>query len=276
MTRLAGRTALVTRASRGIGKAIALRLATEGATVAVHYARNDEAAGQTLREIQQAGGEAFVVRAELGVENDAHTLFTALERGLTGRPLDILVNNAATQSAGPTTPEDFDLMYAVNVKAIGGGSVQVVTDGGQQADELLGRLIGESGCGLGFGLCPGGLDGLHDGFAVFGQPQAGHAAVSGVGGALDEPGPFHPGERLGDDGLFATDSLDEFHLGRSGVVVDVDDEQFLAQVQAEQPHPALQLGPVRLGDLRERVTDRPLAGGDLTPGGHAGTTGRAP
>src|SRR4051812_8027519 len=111
MTRLTGRTALVTGASRGIGKAIALRLAADGATVAVHYARDDEAAGQTLGEIQEAGGQAFVVRAELGVDGDVHALFTALERGLAGRPLDILVNNAALQAAGPidkTTPEDFD------------------------------------------------------------------------------------------------------------------------------------------------------------------------
>ncbi|MBA9002621.1 MULTISPECIES: SDR family NAD(P)-dependent oxidoreductase [Thermomonospora] len=121
MGALTGKTALVTGASRGIGRAIAERLAADGALVAVHYGSNDRAAQQTVAAIREAGGQAFAVRAELGVDGDVDTLFAGLEAGLDGRPLDILVNNAAIQAYDATvekaTREDFDRVFAVNVRA---------------------------------------------------------------------------------------------------------------------------------------------------------------
>ena len=117
---LQGKTALVTGGSRGIGRAIALRFASDGALVAIHYGDNDAAASETLKAIEQAGGQAFLVKAELGVKGDIDALFTRLEKGLTGRPLDVLVNNAAVApqiALDQTTPEEFDRIFAINVRA---------------------------------------------------------------------------------------------------------------------------------------------------------------
>ncbi|MBB6733860.1 SDR family oxidoreductase [Cohnella zeiphila] len=124
MSKLTGKVALVTGASRGIGRAIALRLAEEGALVAVHYGSRREAAEQVVHDIGRNGGEAFALGADLGSPDGASLLYEALDRALEertgGSRFDILVNNAGialTASVEETTGEAFDELMRINVRA---------------------------------------------------------------------------------------------------------------------------------------------------------------
>ncbi len=119
MNSLQDKTALVTGASRGIGRAIALALAGRGARVIVHYGRNETAADAVVAEIARTGGRADKVAADLERPDGPHTLARTV-RGLAGDRLDILVANAGIGRAATvadTTVADFDALFAVNVRA---------------------------------------------------------------------------------------------------------------------------------------------------------------
>ena len=119
MNKLNGKTALVTGASRGIGRAIALALAQGGAQVLVHYSSNEKEADAVVAEIRKDGGKAQKVGADLRKPDGAHTLAKQV-RAIVGDRLDILVANAGISKSATiedTTVEDFDNLFAVNARA---------------------------------------------------------------------------------------------------------------------------------------------------------------
>jgi NAD(P)-dependent dehydrogenase (short-subunit alcohol dehydrogenase family) len=119
MASLSGKTALVTGASRGIGRASALALAAAGAQVLVHYGSSEKEADAVIAVIREAGGKAEKVGADLRKPEGPHALARQV-RAIVGDRLDILVANAGISKAASiedTTLEDFDRLFAVNVRA---------------------------------------------------------------------------------------------------------------------------------------------------------------
>lgn len=119
------KVALVTGASRGLGQAIALRLAQDGMMVAVHYGKNQKAAEEVVAKIESLGGEAFAVQAEVSQVTSIKAMYEQLDAQLTQRTgtarFDVLVNNAGTAIAKPIeewTEEEFDYQFNLNVKGM--------------------------------------------------------------------------------------------------------------------------------------------------------------
>ncbi len=117
--KLEGKIALVTGSSQGIGQAIALRLAQEGADIVIDYRSNSEGAEETLAKVEAIGRKGFSVKADLGVVSDIRQL---IAQGIQhfGK-LDILVNNAGIEknaSFWEVTEEDYDAVLDVNLKGM--------------------------------------------------------------------------------------------------------------------------------------------------------------
>ena len=114
MKRLIGKWALVTGGSRGIGKAICLELAKEGANIVVNYVSDDKAAGSTVKAIKDLGVDTYEMCADVSNREQVQSMVNAVTKN---NPIDILVNNAGIVEFQPfleITPESWDRIYRTN------------------------------------------------------------------------------------------------------------------------------------------------------------------
>ena len=172
MKTLAGRTALVTGASRGIGRAVALLLAEAGAAVAVNYRERAADARDVVAAIQRDGGKAMDVAADVSDGRAVADMVAAVEREL--GPVDVLVNNAGLaiiRGIDDLTEEEFDRTIAVNLKSAFLCTKAVLP--GMRARKW-GRIVnissgaarGAGGIGPHYNASKAGMEGLTRGYAA--------------------------------------------------------------------------------------------------------------
>jgi 3-oxoacyl-[acyl-carrier protein] reductase len=143
--KLAGKVAVVTGGSRGIGAAIARRLATDGASVAITYTKGADAAASVIKEIERAGGKAIAIQADAA---DADAVKAAIEKTVAtfGR-LDVLVNNAGTaipKTFEEATLEEMDRVIDINIRGVfvaTQAALKHIRDGGRII--TIGSAVGE-------------------------------------------------------------------------------------------------------------------------------------
>jgi 3-oxoacyl-[acyl-carrier protein] reductase len=158
--RFNGKRALVTGGSRGIGRAIALRLAAEGALVAIGYRSRDDEAAACVEQIAAQGGTAFAIQASIGDPGAIATLFAAWDQEVSTQTgdnrLDVLINNAGVTAAVSLSEIDeqaYDRVFAINTK----GPIFVA----QQASKRMsagGRIVS---IGSGAAKQPGPMNGAY-------------------------------------------------------------------------------------------------------------------
>src|ERR1700686_3981881 len=142
MSKLTGKVALVTGGSRGIGAAIAKRLAADGAHVAITYSKDAKAASSVVKAIQGAGGKAIAIQADAV---DAQAINNAVQKTAAAfGGIDVLVNNAGTaipKAFEQTTLEELDRVFAINVRG-----VMVATQAALKHMKTGGRIIMIGSC----------------------------------------------------------------------------------------------------------------------------------
>ncbi|EEA04525.1 short-chain dehydrogenase/reductase SDR [Burkholderia sp. H160] len=166
------RVALVTGSSRGIGRAIAISLASAGAEVAVNYRRRGDEAAQVVAEIERAGGRAIAICADVSVGDDVKGMIAEVEDRLGA--VDVLVNNAGTGKSfdlDNLTEAEFDRTLAVNLKSAF-LCTQAVLPG--MRTRRWGRIVNLSSAaargtgliGVHYNASKAGLEGLTRGYAA--------------------------------------------------------------------------------------------------------------
>src|SRR5246127_2837769 len=187
MANLTNKTALVTGASRGIGAAIAKRLAADGANVAITYTKGADAAAQVVKDIESAGGKAIAIQADAA---DAKAVTAAVDRTVAtfGR-LDVLVNNAGTAIPKPfeeTTLEEMDRVIDINIRGVFAttqAALKHMKDGGRII--MVGSAVGERA--IAPGLVP--YAGTKGAVKMFTQALAREIGSRGITVNNVQPGP---------------------------------------------------------------------------------------
>jgi 3-oxoacyl-[acyl-carrier protein] reductase len=145
MTDTKQRVAIVTGASKGIGRAIALRLARDGMAVVVNYSSSKGAADEVVAEIESEGGKAIAVKADIGTSSGVTALFDAADENFGGT--DVIANNAGMMKLAPlteTSDADFEQQIALNLT----GTFYGIREGGRRLRDG-GRIINFSSSTVG-------------------------------------------------------------------------------------------------------------------------------
>ena len=217
---LENKLALVTGSSRGIGAAIAQRLAAEGAAVLVHYGSSRERGEAVVAAITQAGGQAELVGADLTSHDGPAKLIEQLDGAFGGRfagQLDVLVNNAGTAKFGAltdVTDEDFDAQYNLNVRAV----FQLSREAARRMTKAgAGRIVNVGSC-LGESIAIPGISTYSSTkFAVQGFTRGWSRDLGPAGVTVNnvQPGPIDT-ELNPADGPMADDQKKRTSVGRYG------------------------------------------------------------